>query len=75
MVSNKKLAKLAPGYYDEDKSFHFGGFALGFFLGLIGILIAYIINDDNHSRRVRWAWYGFGIYVVILLIAIAATAG
>lgn len=75
-VNNATLAKMAGGFYDDDKSFHFGGFALGFFLGLIGVLIAYIINDDNHPRRVRWAWYGFGIFVSILLIVtIAAAAG
>jgi len=73
-VNSKKLAMLAPGYYDDDNSFHFGGFALGFFLGLIGIIIAYIINDDNHHRRVRWAWFGFGIWIAILLIAVAAAA-
>ena len=71
-VDSKKLAKLASGYYDDDNSFHFGGFALGFFLGLIGILIAYLINDDNHHRRVKWAWFGFGVWVAILLVAIAA---
>lgn len=73
-VDSKKLARLASGYYDDDNSFHFGGFALGFFLGLIGVLIAYLIHDDNHHRRVRWAWFGFGIYVVLLLILIAAAA-
>jgi hypothetical protein len=71
-VDSKKLARLASGYYDDDNSFHFGGFALGFFLGLIGILIAYLINDDNHHRRVKWAWIGFGIWVALLLVLVAA---
>jgi hypothetical protein len=73
-VDSKKLARLASGYYDDDNSFHFGGFALGFFLGLIGILIAYLINDDNHHRRVKWAWWGFGIWIALLLVIVAAAA-
>jgi hypothetical protein len=73
-VNNKRLAKMAKGYGEDDGSFHFGGFALGFFLGLIGVLIAYLINDDLHHRRVKWAWLGFAIYVGVLLIVIAASA-
>ena len=73
-VNNERLAKMAGGYYDDDNSFHFGGFALGFFLGLIGVLIAYIINDDNHHRRVKWAWIGFGIFVTVLLLVTALAA-
>jgi hypothetical protein len=71
-IDNKSLARLRGGYYDDDGSFHIGGFALGFFIGLIGVLIAYLINDDFHHRRVKWAWIGFGCYIAILLILIAA---
>jgi hypothetical protein len=78
-VDTKSLARLGrPGYYDDDGSFHIGGFALGFFVGLIGVLIAYLINDDNHHRRVKWAWIGFGCFVVlyvILVIAVLSSAG
>jgi len=78
-VDSKSLARLSrPGYYDDDGSFHIGGFALGFFVGLIGVLIAYLINDDNHHRRVKWAWIGFGCFVVlyvILVIAVLSSAG
>ena len=73
-VDSKSLARLRGGYYDEDGSFHFGGFALGFFIGLIGVLIAYLINDDYHHRRVKWAWIGFGCYIALLLIVLAAVA-
>jgi len=72
-IDNKSLARLR-GYYDDDGSFHIGGFALGFFIGLIGVLIAYLIQDDNHHRRVKWAWIGFGCYVALLLILVAAFA-
>jgi hypothetical protein len=77
-VDSKSLAKLRGGYYDEDGSFHIGGFALGFFLGALGVLIAYLINDDYHHRRVKWAWIGFGVFVVlylILVIAVVSAAG
>lgn len=70
-IDNKKLNKfLDQG--DHSTGFHLGGFALGFFVGLIGVLIAYLINDDYKRNRVKWAWIGFGIYVVLLIILLAA---
>lgn len=77
-IDKKSLARLRGGYYDDDGSFHIGGFALGFFVGLIGVLIAYLINDDYHHRRVKWAWIGFGCFAVlylILVIAVLSSAG
>lgn len=78
-ITNKKMVK-AMSYGDHSVGFHLGGFALGFFLGLIGVLIAYIINGDpevDRNRR-KWAWIGFGVYVVLLLVvflSFASTAG
>ena len=54
--------------FGGETGFHVGGFALGFFLGLIGVLIAYIINDDYKSNRRKWAWIGWGTFVVLYLI-------
>ena len=69
-IDNKKLNKfLEQG--DHSTGFHLGGFALGFFVGLIGVLIAYLINDDYKKNRVKWAWIGFGILVVLEIILIA----
>ncbi|HEX6334065.1 MAG TPA: hypothetical protein VFZ78_07545 [Flavisolibacter sp.] len=63
-IKDRKLAKrLAPG-----DGFHLGGFALGFFLGLIGVLIAYVISDDNKSARVKWSWIGLGAAIVLYLL-------
>lgn len=64
--------KLSKGMADGESGFHIGGFALGFLLGLIGILIAYLINDDKKSNRVKWAWLGLAAYVVILLVVLLA---
>jgi hypothetical protein len=69
-IENKKLSKLLE---DGDAGgFHLGGFALGFLVGLIGVLIAYLINDDKKKSRVKWAWIGFGIGLVLYLILILA---
>lgn len=69
-ITNKKLAQVAA---DMSSGFHLGGFALGFFVGLIGVLIAYLIKGDEavHKNRIKWAWIGFGAWVVILVIALA----
>jgi hypothetical protein len=69
IVTNKKLAAMGRKTLDGETGFHFGGFALGFFLGLIGVLIAYLINDDKKSNRVKWAWIGVGVIVVIVILA------
>lgn len=72
-IKSKVMKKLASKMAaDGETGFHVGGFALGLLLGLIGVLIAYLINDDKKSNRVKWAWIGWGVWVVILLIALAA---
>ena len=48
--------------YDGEGGFHLGGFALGFLLPVIGVLIAYLINDDYKSDRVKWAWIGLSVF-------------
>lgn len=70
-IEKKKLEKFFVKRGGET-GFHLGGFALGFFVGLIGVLIAYIINDDYKHNRVKWAWIGFGIAVVVNIILIVA---
>jgi hypothetical protein len=70
-IDNKKLDKfLDEG--DHTTGFHLGGFALGFLVGLIGVLIAYLINDENKKNRVKWAWIGFCIGLVLYIILIVA---
>ena len=71
-IRNKRILKFfskAKGGSGET-GFHLGGFALGFFLGLIGVLIAYAIDDDYKRNRVKWAWFGLGIFVVLYVVII-----
>ncbi len=72
-VTNKKLLKMMSAD-DHSVGFHLGGFALGFGLGLIGVLIAYIITGDHDVDRNRrkWAWIGLGVYVVLVVALIIA---
>jgi hypothetical protein len=53
---------------DLTSGFHLGGFALGLFLFIIGVLIAYIIEDDKKNSRVKWAWIGAAAFAVFVLI-------
>jgi len=57
-------------HQDEDdmNSFHFGWFALGFFLGLIGLIIALVISDDKRQGRIKWTAIGLGAAVVLSLL-------
>jgi hypothetical protein len=59
-INNKNLqnANSAGDGIDGTTGFHLGGFALGFFLFLLGVLIAYLINDGKKQNRVKWAWIG-----------------
>ncbi len=69
-LSEKTYNKLTR-FYGGESGFHLGGFALGFFLGLIGLLLAYLVfNDDYKDNRVKWAWIGLGVVVLINLILI-----
>lgn len=59
---------------DPSSGFHIGGFALGFLLGPIGVIIAYIIkgDEDVDRNRRKYAWAGFGIWVGLLAYALSA---
>lgn len=52
-----------------ETGFHAGGFFLGLLLGVIGVIIAYLINDEKKHNRVKWAWIGWGVWVVLLIAA------
>lgn len=73
--NSKKIEKFMKKRGRDGEGFQVGGFFLGLLLGLIGILIAYLINDDQKRNRVKWAWIGFGAWIAILLVLIAAGGG
>lgn len=70
--NSKKLEKNFRKMADGGGGFHLGGFALGFFLGLIGVLVAYLLNDDLKQDRVKWAWLGLAAAVVLWLLLVVA---
>ena len=67
-INSKKLNKAFSHDRDVTSGFHLGGFALGLLLFLIGVLIAYLINDGNHAVRVKWAWIGAAIAAVLYIV-------
>jgi uncharacterized membrane protein YeaQ/YmgE (transglycosylase-associated protein family) len=72
-ITNKKVAKMFSPTTDGDSGFHLGGFALGFLLGLIGVLVAYVVfSDDNKANRVKWSWIGLIASVVLSIILVVA---
>ena len=66
--SVKEMLTNAPVASD----FNFGGFILGFLLGLIGVGLAYIFSDDESFRRS--AWYGLGTWLILLILLVGAAA-
>jgi hypothetical protein len=69
-IKNKKIVKFfTKRGAGPDSGFHALGFILGFFLSGLGVLLAYVINDDDDKRnRVKWAWIGFGIGAVLYIL-------
>jgi uncharacterized membrane protein YeaQ/YmgE (transglycosylase-associated protein family) len=65
-----KLAKAKGGDGNFGK-----GFLLGFFVGIVGVILAYVIFEDEVKTR-KGAWWGFAINAIIgiifLVIYIAA---
>jgi hypothetical protein len=69
---NKKKVEKYFNRMAEGGGFHAGGFFLGLLIGLIGVLIAYLINDDKKKQRVKWAWIGWVVWLVILGVSLLA---
>jgi hypothetical protein len=67
-IDTKKLEKAKSAATTGAAGFHLGGFALGFFLSLIGVLIAYLINDDKKKSRTMWAWIGAAVGILLWLL-------
>ncbi|MEN9568866.1 MAG: hypothetical protein RL172_97 [Bacteroidota bacterium] len=67
-ITNKKMVKAIGSADDLTGDFHLGGLALGGLLSVIGVLIAYLINDDKKSQRIKWAWIGLALSILLFLI-------
>ena len=63
--SKKKVEKYFTKASKGLGVFNIGGFALGLFLSLIGVLIAYLITTGDKKGRIRWAWIGAAISLII----------
>jgi hypothetical protein len=54
----------------EKQKFHFGGFLLGFFLGLLGVIIAYTAKREKAFIQSAWFGLGFLIFLAVSLYVI-----
>lgn len=68
LLKKKAESKMKPESKKKANAIDAVGFILGFFLGLIGVLLAYIIDKD---KFIPSAWYGFLAVVVLYIIIIA----
>ena len=67
LKNNEKIDSETMANAVDTSDFNIGGFVLGLLLSVIGVLIAYLIGDTN---VIKWAWIGFGIFLVIFLLAV-----
>ena len=48
-------------------------FGKGFVLGPIGLLLGYLILQDEERELIKWIWYGFAALIVTLLVVALVT--
>jgi hypothetical protein len=78
-ITSKKLNYFLSGKKAGETGFHLGGFAMGFFGGLLGVLIAYVAFDDDFKKnRIKWSWIGCGVstalWILLTVLVFAAAA-
>ncbi len=64
---NKQIDMSAQPAPFDTYDFNLGGLILGFVLPILGVLIAYLIDDP---AVIKWAWIGFGIFFVLFLLIV-----
>jgi hypothetical protein len=55
-----------------DPGQHVGWFALGFFLGIYGLIISLVVNDNKRNDRIKWTAIGLLSSIVLVLALIIA---
>lgn len=65
---SKKMRVQAERMAFSDHPFHLGGFMLGFFFSVIGLLVAHLINGEYRGDRTYWAWIGVRAQLAVLSI-------
>jgi hypothetical protein len=65
--NNEQIDSTTMANIVDTSDFNIGGFVLGLLLSVIGVLIAYLIDDTS---VIKWAWVGFGIFLIIFLLAV-----
>lgn len=55
-----------------EGNFNWGAAALGFFLGLIGVLIVYLAFKNDKETARKSAWIGLAVWIAIWLIILVA---
>jgi len=63
--SKKKMEKYFTKAAVGGGAFSLAGFALGLFLSLVGVLIAYLLKRGDKKSMVRWAWIGAIISLIV----------
>ena len=71
-VESEVILTQTDDIVDVQGEFKFGGFILGFLLGLIGVGLAYIFSTDQDF--IRSAWYGCGTWAILYILILAASA-
>lgn len=63
--SKKRVEKFFTKASIFGVGFNIGGFALGLFLNIVGVLIAYLLKRGDKKSMVTWAWIGCIISVIV----------
>jgi hypothetical protein len=66
--NKKSVEKYLANPTGPGGGFSLLGLALGFFLSLVGVLIAYVIAGADKRSRVTWAWIGAAISLIIWIV-------
>ena len=67
-IDKTETIDLVTTMADTNSTFSWGGFFVGFLLGIIGVGLVYIFSDDSNVRRSSWK--GLGAWLILLIIAV-----